>query len=375
MCRNRFFCQFLTKKILEHLIKRYIGSDHEQCFNNTKGVINNLTNKIKVEKYISEGSFGKVFIGCFPLSDKTDPNDAKCSSDSIRIAVKTYEIAPHSVKNVKNKYFNMSEFAWKEVVVMNNMVNPLIRNGYTPNLPYLYNWYFCDNCTPFYNRKDTKGNNAGCMILFTELAKFDMYGAWSIKLTEAQKLDDFKYDSAALFLLCSLFQIMNGLNAMQQYPQIIHKDIKAQNMLVHFIKEKPNTYVHYKVNGTDYWLPNIGTFAMISDFGLCYSVSPYIPNKFSDKTTPEKSTEKIMYNKDLGIRPGVIMGSKGKEKFTLFDVKDPNFGPYGTNNGVLLKNWNGASDNFALAKSAYPDQYKNYGMGVLDLHNKELMIP
>ena len=67
------------------------------------------------------------------------------------------------------------------------------------------------------------------------------------------------------------------------------------------------------------------------------------------------------------------MGSKGKEKFTLFDVKDPNFGPYGTNNGVLLKNWNGASDNFALAKSAYPDQYKNYGMGVLDLHNKELM--
>ena len=38
--------------------------------------------------------------------------------------------------------------------------------------------------------------------------------------------------------------------------------IKAQNMLVHTIKATANEFIHYNVNGDDYWLPYIGSVAI-----------------------------------------------------------------------------------------------------------------
>ena len=64
-------------------------------------------------------------------------------------------------------------------------------------------------------------------------------------------------------------------------------------------------------------------------------------------------------------------GPKGKEKLTLFDVEKPSLGEYGTNNAVFLKNWQGASDNFAVSKATNPNLHKFYGMTVLNQHDKK----
>jgi serine/threonine protein kinase len=376
-----FFLSVPDKHELQNIIYKIVGKNHNQCFNDTKGAVNNLANKIHVESYISKGSFGRVFIGCFPITVKTS-HGAKCASDSLRVAVKTYEVYPNEMKTVNNPLMNATHAAWKEIAVMNNMTNPLINNGYTPNLPFLYNWYFCDHCTPWYSKTDVaKRYHSGCMILLTELARSDMYGMFKTfmpKLINNDKVASFQYnkqytecDDSSLFLLCSLFQVMNGLNAMQQYPQIIHRDIKAQNMLVHQLKPVPNEYIHYKVNDIDYWLPNIGTFAMIADFGLCESTNPMVPNIMKDQLSSSSKHVKPPYEKYLGRRPGVIMGPKGKEKLTLFEVTNPDIGEYGNDNVVFLKNWQGASDNFAISKAKHPDLHKLYGTTVLGQHDKK----
>jgi hypothetical protein len=366
-----YFLSIVEKMELQNLIYKIIGKNHYQCFNKSQGEKNNLINKIQVEKYLSKGSFGRVFIGCFPISVKT-LTGAKCAENSIRIAVKTTEISPNEMNIMINKPININRHDWREVGIMKYLVNPLLNHGYTSNLPFLYNWYICPDCSPLYTRKI--GNvNSGCIMLLTELAKGDMYDMFIKYMMDLVhnvnlNLSYGGFDSSATFLLCSLFQIMNGLNAMQQYSQITHSDIKSQNMLVHRIKVKPNQYIHYNVNGEDYWLPNIGISAMISDFGLCQTVHPFIPNIFSYTGKP---IENKITRRDLGARPGLIMGPPGKEKFTLFDLQYSDIGNLGSHNGVLLKNWNGASDNFAIMKN-YPSLYKKYGMSVLNIHKNKL---
>jgi len=338
-----FFLSVKDKHLLQNIIYRIVGKDHLQCFNASKGEKNNLINKIQVEKYISEGSYGRVFIGCFPVTVKTTKG-AACGPNSLRIAVKSYEVLPYQMTDTKKRYLD------------------------TPNLPFLYNWYFFVFFTPWYTAKSLNGVPAGCMILLTELAKADMFHMYKDELMHMKSIDDSSpYDAPSMFLLCSLFQIMNGLNAMQQYPQIIHRDIKAQNMLVHNVKSDPNQYIHYNVNGVDYWLPNIGTVAMISDFGLCVSVSPEVPLVVKDPLDP--TAPSIRDNralKNLGQRPGVIMGKKGEERLSLFGILDQKLGSVpNPNNCIFLKNWQGASDNFAATKQWHPKLDAHYGMTVL----------
>ena len=355
-----FFLSVQDKLLLQNVIHKIIGKNHFQCFNKTNGIGQNLINKIQVEKYISEGSFGRVFIGCFPVTDKT-MTGAQCDDDSIRIAVKTTGILPLRVADAKAKVLDYQSADWNEAITMNNLVNPLIKSTYTPHLPFLYQWYFCESCKPLYT-------HGGCMILLTELAREDMASMFKYRLqtlaNNTLNINGKEFDGGTSFLLCSLFQIMNGLNAMQQYPQIVHKDIKVQNMLVHRIPENPNEFVHYNVNGQDYWLPNIGSVAMISDFGLCYSENPLVPSVFPiDPKAPENMIPSRKL-RDLGLRPGVIMGPPGKEKLSLFEHKSDG----GDETQIcLLKDWGGASDLFGYTN---PTLAGRYGMSALNIHDK-----
>ena len=367
-----FFISTANKRKFQQYIYKIIGKQHNQCFNPSLGEENNLVNKIQVERYISEGSFGRVFIGCFPVKEKSIIG-AKCGENSVRIAVKSYKVPVRYMDNKawprRTKHeMNAETEGWKEIFIMERMINPMIMKNYTINLPYLYNWYFCGECYPWYGEHY---KSDACMILLMELAKSDLYGMWMEQLVLNGKtivtVNDKEFDKSTLFLLCSLFQVMNGLNAMQQYNQIVHEDIKAQNMLVHRVKENLNEYIHYNVNGIDYWLPNIGTIAMISDFGLCYSTSPVTP--IYDKNTTGAPV--VNTYKNLGLRPGVIMGPTGKEKLSLFDVKDGTIDPpyfdY-RNAGILLEDWKGMSHQVGIVKDKLDiDLRKIYGITPLEI--------
>ena len=310
-----FFLSVRDKQQLQNIIYKIIGKDHYQCFNEHYG--NNLANKIGIDKYISEGSFGRVFIGCFPLAAKSKHlRKQNCADDSLKIAVKTSAVLPFNVKQAKTNMLNYSDQTWAEVVIMNNLINPMIRSTYTPHLPYLYNWYFCESCEPLYEKK------MGCVILLTELAHSDMYNFYTKSLLGGAKkqftLNGTNFSGDAMFLLTSLFQIMNGLNALQQYPQVVHSDIKAQNMLVHTIEMKPNQYIHYNIDGQDYWLPNTGNVAMLADFGTCAVRNPYVPFVQKDSELMQhphtvRQTIPRSYRKNLDVRPGVIIGPNKRQ--------------------------------------------------------------
>ena len=70
----------------------------------------------------------------------------------------------------------------------------------------------------------------------------------------------------------ALFQIMYALASIKQIFNMLHTDLHIGNILVQKIKK--GGYWIYKLNGVDYYLPNLGYVFIISDFGFSW-----IPNK------------------------------------------------------------------------------------------------
>ena len=70
----------------------------------------------------------------------------------------------------------------------------------------------------------------------------------------------------------ALFQIMYALASLKKMFNMLHTDLHIGNILVQKIKK--GGYWIYKLNGVDYYLPNLGYVFIISDFGFSW-----IPNK------------------------------------------------------------------------------------------------
>lgn len=70
----------------------------------------------------------------------------------------------------------------------------------------------------------------------------------------------------------ALFQIMYALTSLKKMFNMLHTDLHIGNILVQKIKK--GGYWIYKLNGVDYYLPNLGYIFIISDFGFSW-----IPNK------------------------------------------------------------------------------------------------
>ena len=83
------------------------------------------------------------------------------------------------------------------------------------------------------------------------------------------------------FLYSALFQIMAGLCAIQKYAQIMHFDIKKENIL--YYKINPGGYFQYKILDQTFYVPNYGYLFIINDFGISRSMSPKYPMYKSEK--------------------------------------------------------------------------------------------
>ena len=61
------------------------------------------------------------------------------------------------------------------------------------------------------------------------------------------------------------FQIVSALYSLRKFFNMTHLDLHAENILVKRIA--PGGYWHYKIEGTDYYVPNLGFRVYIIDFG------------------------------------------------------------------------------------------------------------
>lgn len=79
-------------------------------------------------------------------------------------------------------------------------------------------------------------------------------------------LDKSTYDRT--IWLNVLFQIMISLYALQKYFGMLHTDFHLDNILVQ--NTKPGGYWKYRINGLNYYIPNIGFQILINDFGFAW---------------------------------------------------------------------------------------------------------
>jgi serine/threonine protein kinase len=237
---------------------------------------------------IGSGSYGNVFKGHI---------------DSLQFAVKFSKLTPEALENP----YSLGYISWREVFFLKHIFNPLIVDNVCPNLPLLYDSFICKNYKlQFKNNSEEHP----CVITMVELANGDF--KQYLKLPELSKDPD--------LIFTALFQIMAALSAIQKYGQIIHFDIKKENIL--YYKITPGGYFTYTILGKTFYIPNKGYLFILNDFGISRSVSPkYIMYRNSQE-----------HSFRLGSRYARIDSSYSPPKFVPIDISKES-----TDDGKIIK--------------------------------------
>jgi alkylated DNA repair dioxygenase AlkB/serine/threonine protein kinase len=226
-----------------------------QCVNGSQP---ELLKKLELKKLLGRGSFGNVYAGCAP---------APCEPNAYQFAVK---LATMTKADFKFPYATNKQ-PWHEVYILRHIINPLVENGVSPNLPLLAESYTCSDCVmEFYGTKkgglfgkaplELLNENSHCLILLMELATGGDMPNW------------FESDPGEEELYSALFQMMVGVHTIQTHGQVLNNDVKAPNTLIYDVK--PGGYWHYVIHGQDFYVPNYGKLFILNDFGVSRVYSP-----------------------------------------------------------------------------------------------------
>lgn len=128
-------------------------------------------------------------------------------------------------------------------IISNTLTNQLVFQKICPNFAINYYWDYKNNIVTLYNE----------YINYT-------FESWIQKAHSNE------------IWFNALFQIMYALTSLKQTFNMLHTDLHIGNILVQKIKK--GGYWIYKLDGVDYYLPNLGYIFIISDFGFSW-----IPNK------------------------------------------------------------------------------------------------
>ena len=107
-----------------------------------------------------------------------------------------------------------------------------------------------------------------------------------------------------------LFQIAAGLYSLEKFYDLTHNDLHFGNILVHEVK--PGGFWHYKIDGANYYVPNMGYLFVLWDFGMAH-----IPGKIRGR--PEFYTmaaSPVPSETDIGRIAAVMydpLSTKGKK--------------------------------------------------------------
>ena len=245
---------------INRYIKSQVKNDPYNCFKFDNDFIeigndDNKKNRIILDKKIGNISkYGVVFLSHFKHANG-------------KISIFTTKIVDSS-KNYNNIEAN----------VLQRLTELNVKQKICPNFPICYGVLRCNN--PFKETNKLPLNHLyykKLLFSFNELADNDL----------ATLVNSRNFTSK--IILNALTQIFMAIMYFNKYIQAFHRDSHAGNFLYH--KIKPGGYFHYNINGTDYYIENIGYLWVIWDFGL---VVPF-------KKINYPTSEEFIYNKKLPI--------------------------------------------------------------------------
>jgi hypothetical protein len=190
----------------------------------------------------------------------------------------------------KPEYLNYYNREMNELISM-KLCNILLEENITPNLPLMYNYYLCNNCTdskgrPFEKELPPKFDNIvsldeinyqsqNCFLLITERYNYTLRNVYTKFENNVKKL--------------YLFHVLVGLYSMDYYFNIIHTDLHDKNILIKgnlivntdAALAQINDYDIYEIityasinNGKyvnekyeKFYVPHIGSYAIVWDWG------------------------------------------------------------------------------------------------------------
>ena len=326
---------YLTSKT-RNILRNFMKNKLRLSYNGNKNCIlkdgtNYMKDNIILEKRIGEGDWGNVYMTY--LKNKIINKN--------KFAIKVTKITKYDYNNP----FTDSSYSWYEIWILKDIIKPLVVNSICPNLPLYIDTFLCDKCDfVFKNNK----KQFPCISIATELGRGDL------------KCFFLNYFPNEKLLLSILFQILAGLHAIQMSGQILHNDIKLNNVL--YYKVRPGGYWKYIVNNKSFYVPNYGYIFIINDFGVSTMYSPYF------KLYPNKKTQ--LYN--LGSRYAINMNGVFSPINTYYSYtsnkkyrKSDTISWVDTNNKIL-KSKGGKfklvrdTDNIVLLKTKFTKEQKKY---------------
>lgn len=192
-------------------------------------------------------------------------NVYKGSKNSFKFAIKFSKLTKESI----NTPYSLNYMCWYEAFFLRDIFKPLITGNICPNLPLLYDTFTCEK---FKLTIKNGEEEHPCVVTVVELADGDLKKYLNSEITPETNID---------ILYSVLFQVMASLWAVQKHAQIIHYDIKKENIL--FYKIRPGGYFQYTILNKTFYIPNHGYLFILNDFGLSRSVSPKYPMYRSEK--------------------------------------------------------------------------------------------
>jgi hypothetical protein len=247
--------RLLKSKIIKKYLKKLIPFKNNKlvCLNGNGDV--NLLNYFTEKKKIgSKSKYGDIYKTKIPINNKLTE----------KLAIKLIPLSYNDRINLYNTKFN----AWRELKAM-YLINKVIKNRICPNIPLMYEWYICNNCTyDNINLQNLKSKT--CLILLIELAETDLRN-WVIQKSLNNKLNKNMLIETWYNIF---FQIFTTLNSIYKYHNLVHHDLHWSNVLLS--KVKPGGYWIYKVNNFKFYIPNVGIFIQVCDFGKCLSKTKFL---------------------------------------------------------------------------------------------------
>lgn len=216
-------------------------------------------------KMLGKGCYGNVY---------------KASKNSFKFAIKFSKLTKESLKTP----YSLDYMCWYEAFFLTEIFKPMITDDICPNLPLIYDRFTCEKYKLTLKAGDEEHP---CVVTAIELANGDLKQYLNNYITA---------ESGEELLYSALFQIMAGLWAVQKHAQIVHYDIKKENIL--FYKIRPGGYFQYRILNQTFYVPNYGYLFILNDFGLSRSVSPKYPMYRSDKDKASSLGSRYAYIED-----------------------------------------------------------------------------
>lgn len=255
----------------------------------------NLGDAIAMQKrFGSPSAFGEAWIGY-------------TFKNGYKIAVKKMPLGVNDmVESYTEKQLLSGDSAWAEMAAM-LFSTLLVMAKVCPNLPVLYKYFWCPKCK-FVNKSIRGKKERPCLLVVNELADGDLkqYLEKRPEIWNNQLIDN------------CVFQIVAGLYALEKFYNMSHNDLHYGNVLVHEIT--PGGFWHYKIDGQNYYVPNLGYVFVLWDLGMAH-----IPGKI--KGRPEFYTldaTPIPSETDIGRICAVMSEVLRMKKFQKYVGKKQN---------------------------------------------------